>query len=102
MPERPHAPAWADLASVAALILGFVLSAGLAFAAFGVALCGLFGEQCSPEEERMMQLLMLSSVGVFLAVPVVVALVRRQARWLLAPFVEAALIVAIVFLNGAF
>jgi hypothetical protein len=102
VPEPRRTPAWADLASVSALILGFVVSVGLAFAAFGVALCSLFGEQCTPEEEQLTELLTLASVVVFFAVPVVVALVRQQARWLLAPLVEAALIAAIVYLNGAF
>jgi hypothetical protein len=80
---------------VVVLVLGFGLALGLAGAAFAVGLCGLFGEQCTASEERTIGLLMLGAIGVFVLVPIVVAIARRQARWLLAPVIEAMLIAAV-------
>jgi uncharacterized membrane protein YoaK (UPF0700 family) len=86
----------ADVVSVGALFTGFVLSLGLAFAAFVTGLCSLFGEECTSAEQGRIRLLGLASLGVFVVVPVAVAIVRGQGRWLLAPVIEAALLVVIV------
>ena len=91
-----------NVLSVVALVAGLVISLGLAFTAFAVSLCALWGEQCTDAEEQQISLLMLAAVGVFLLVPVAVAWVRRQARWLLAPLIEAALVVTVVLAAGAF
>jgi hypothetical protein len=77
------------------LVLGFGLALGLAVAAFAFAFCGLFGEQCTAAEERTVGQLSLASIGVFLLVPMAVAIARRQARWLLAPVIEATLIATV-------
>ena len=74
----------------------------LLLAAVGASLCGLFGEQCTAEEQRTIALLSFASLGVFLFVPAAVAAVRRQARWLLAPVVEVVLVVLAVRLNEWF
>lgn len=81
------------------MFTGFVLSLGLAFAAFLTALCSLFGEQCTSAEQGQIRLLLLASLGVFFGVPVAVAIVRGQGRWLLAPVIEAALLAAVVAAN---
>jgi hypothetical protein len=92
----------ADALSVVALVMGFVLSLGLALAGFLTGMCSLFGEECTSAEQGRIRALWLGSLGVFVAVPVAVAIVRGQGRWLLAPVVEAALLVAIVAANRWF
>ena len=61
-----------------------------------MSFCSLFGEQCSTSEEERIRLLQIASIGVFLAVPGAVAIVRREARWLLAPVIEAGLIAVVI------
>lgn len=82
--------------SVVVLLGGFGLAFFLWVVAFGVSLCSLFGEQCSTSEQERIRLLLIASLAVFLAVPVAVAIVRRQARWLLAPVIEAVLIAIVI------
>ena len=82
--------------SVVVLLGGFGLAFFLWLVAFGVSLCSLFGEQCSTSEEERIRLLLIASLGVFLVVPVAVAIVRREARWLLAPVIEAVLIAIVI------
>jgi hypothetical protein len=81
-----------NVLSATALVIGLVVAAGLMVAAFAASFCSLFGEQCTAEEELTASMLSLASFGVFLLVPIAVAAVRRQTRWLLAPFIEVALI----------
>jgi hypothetical protein len=85
----------ADVVSVVVVLAGFVISLGLAVGAFVASFCGLFGTQCTSGEEELIGLLSFASIGVFLAVPVVVAIVRGQARWLLAPLIEAVTVVVV-------
>jgi hypothetical protein len=82
-----------DVISVVVLLVGFVLAVGLMLFAFVLSFCSL-GEPCTPAQEQQISLLSLASMGVFLLVPAAVALVRHQARWLLAPLIEAVLIAA--------
>lgn len=91
-----------DVLSVVALAAGFLLSLGLMVAAVAVSLCGLFGEQCSGSEEQAMTLLSLGAIGTFFGVPVVVAAVREQVKWLLAPIVEGMLLVTLFAMAAAF
>ena len=83
---------WKNVLSVLALVVGFLVALALAGGALVMSLCGLFGDECSSSEDLAISLLLLGSVGVFLLVPASVAVVRRQARWLLAPVIEVGLI----------
>ena len=91
-----------NVLSVVVLVGAFVLAAALMLGAIAASFCGLFGEQCTPDEERAIGLFFLASLGVFLLVPAGVAAARRQARWLLAPVIEAALVWLLFALNAWF
>ena len=81
-----------NVLSVVVLVVGFLLAAALMVGAFLASFCGLFGEECTGEEEQAIGLLFLGSTGVFLGVPLAVAAVRQQLRWLLAPVIEVAIV----------
>jgi hypothetical protein len=91
--ERVHR---ADVVSWVAVIGGFVASVALAVAALAAALCGVWDGECTTSELRTRDLLALATAAVYFGVPVAVALWRQQARWLLAPIVEAAGLGAVV------
>ena len=86
----------ADVVSAVAVLAGFVISIGLAFGAVLASFCGFMGEQCTSEELELVGLLWFGSISVFIAVPVLVSIVRRQARWLLAPLIESLGLVIVV------
>lgn len=91
-PDLPPASVSATVASVLALVAGFVVAAGLVLLASLLSLCGLFGEECTPHERSQIGWALVGGVTVFFAVPGLVAVVRRDARWLLAPLVELGLL----------
>ena len=84
-----------DVVAVITLLFGFLAAVALAVWAFLLGFCGLFGEECTTSEENAIGLFTLAPLGVFVSVPVAVAAWRRQARWLLAPLIEVALIVGL-------
>ncbi|HEV7723056.1 MAG TPA: hypothetical protein VGO60_17325 [Iamia sp.] len=81
---------------MAALVVGLVVTGGLLLLAVATSLCGLFGEQCSESENRTIGFAFLGAAVTFVGVPVLVAVARRNAMWLLAPVVEVAGVVAIL------
>ncbi len=85
-----------DVASVLALVVGALATAGLLVLASLLSLCGLFGETCTDAETMRIGLATIGAGVTFLGVPGLVAVVRRDARWLLAPLVEAAVVAAVV------
>ena len=80
-------------AAIGLTIAVFALTALAFWISFGLSLCGLFGETCSPGTERAMQV--LSSAGLVLAIggPILVAWLRRAAVWALSPLVVAAVLI---------
>ena len=96
VPAPPLAP---TVASVAALVGGLLATSGLLLVAFVLALCGIDAGAGSCTDEHRAAWGVLAAAGVvFVGVPALVAALRRDARWLLAPVVEAAVVVAIVAL----
>ena len=93
---------WKNVLSVLTLVVGFVAALALSVGAFLVSFCGLWGEPCTSSEENAMALLGMASLGVFLFVPALVATLRRQARWMLAPVIEIGLILGFFGVLGAF
>lgn len=89
------------VASVAALVVGLLATLGLLLVAFVLALCGIGGsaESCT-DEHRFAWGVLAAAAAVFLGVPALVAVLRRDARWLLAPVVEAAVVVSIFALSA--
>ncbi|HMJ78464.1 MAG TPA: hypothetical protein VK507_20945 [Iamia sp.] len=75
---------------MAALLVGLVATGTLLVVAMLTSLCGLFGEQCSESENTTIGLAVLGAGVTFMGVPVLVAVARRNAAWLLAPVVEVA------------
>ena len=63
----------------------FVLSALLIGMAVLSGLCGTFGQECSPEEQREIDLLGLAAVLVLLPGPICLFLLRRRLSLLLWP-----------------
>ncbi len=78
----------ATISSVVALIVGAFATAGLLVLAGLLSLCSLMGETCTSEEETRISLVLLAAAATFLGVPALVAALRRDARWLYAPFIE--------------
>lgn len=92
----PPSSVSATILSILALVAGFVLGGGLMLLSALLSLCSLFGEECTPHEETQIGLAFVAGVVTFVGVPALVALVRRDARWLLALVVEVAGVVVLV------
>ncbi|HMJ78463.1 MAG TPA: hypothetical protein VK507_20940 [Iamia sp.] len=90
----PGRRAAAHVASVLVLLASVVAALALVAVGFNSALCGDSGE-CAPGEESRGGWLMLLGPVVFLATPVLVAIARRDGRWLLAPVAMVAVMVAV-------
>jgi hypothetical protein len=80
----PGRRAAAHVASVLILLASVGAALVLVAVGFDTALCGDSGE-CAPGEESRGGRMMLLAPVVLLATPVLVAIVRRDGRWLLAP-----------------
>jgi len=89
----------ADVVSVVALLVGFGVTAVILVVMLFVLACGFSGA-CTYEDDTPFWGLLVAAGVVFLGVPALVAAVRRDARWLLAPVVEAAAIVLFLAANG--
>lgn len=76
------------VASVCALLVGLVVAVGLLGLAGLTSLCEVGGNTCSDEHQRTMDLATVGAGLAFLGVPALVAVARRDARWLYAPFIE--------------
>jgi hypothetical protein len=73
-----------------ALVLVAVAEFGalmLVYLSFGLSLCSVEGETCSPAEKAMISLVFFAGVAVGVAGPVWVAWLRRSAVWVLVPVV---------------
>jgi len=90
----PGRRAAAHVVSVLVLVASVVAALVLVVLGFNSALCGDSGE-CAPGEETRGGWMMLLGPVVFLAAPVVVAIARRDGRWLLAPVAVVAAVVAV-------
>jgi hypothetical protein len=65
------------------VLVGLASGAILAFLAFGVSLCGLWGETCSPDELALVNRLLVGAMGAVVGVPTgyaVVDLVTLRRR----------------------
>lgn len=83
--------------SAVGLTLAFFGAAFSAFwVAFGLSLCGLYGETCSPGDLRAQQAMVLAGLTLALGGPILVAWLRRAAVWALSP----AALVAGLFVGG--
>lgn len=97
---RPRPTMAATVTSLAALALGLVVTGALLLLAAALSLCSLFGDQCSTSEQSSIGVAALAALAVFLGVPAAVARARRDARWLLAPLVEIAVVVLLAALSA--
>lgn len=74
------------------LLIAFEVAAGLALGeAFAVSLCALFGETCTQGEKTAQTALLAVGVGVGVGGPILVAWLRREVAWVMAPLVLVAL-----------
>lgn len=72
----------------------FVLAASLMAAAVLSGLCGTFGQQCSPEEQRQIDLFGLAAFLVLVPGPIALFLLRRRLSLLIWPALIVAFLVS--------